>query len=104
MKAYKFFSQPNNIVTDGRTGLPLLKFDQNGEYVTLDPVLAKRMSVHFKSEEIELAEVKEEAKEELKEPKKEPETTVHKCKKCGFEANNKGELLAHYRSEHPKEG
>ena len=40
----------------------------------------------------------EEAKKETKEENK----TVYKCKKCEFETDNKGELLAHYRTTHPK--
>lgn len=94
MKAYKFYSDPNRPVSDGNTGLKILQFDENGIYITLDPVLANRMKAHFKNEEIELVE-KEEAKEEVK---------AFKCKKCSYETDNKGELLAHYRENHPKEG
>jgi hypothetical protein len=92
MKAYKFFSGPGNIVNDGETGKPLLKFDEKGEYITLDPTLAKRMSIHFSCKEIELIE-KVEEKVEL----------LH-CKKCDFTCENKGLLMAHYRENHPKEG
>ncbi len=64
MKAYRFFSNPGHIVSDGNTGLPMFKFDENGEYVTLDVNLAQRMGPHFRHEEIELMEVKEQDEEE----------------------------------------
>jgi hypothetical protein len=98
MKGYRFFSNPNHSVTDGETGRFLFKFDYKGEYVTLDPILANRMKAHFRHEEIELVEVKEQEPVPEKEPEK-----VYECKKCDFKTENKGELLAHYR-EHKKEG
>jgi hypothetical protein len=98
MKAYKFFSDPGRIVTDGDTGKVLLKFDEKGEYITLDEKLAIRMSAHFEHKEIELIEVQEQ-KEEVKEEVKEL-----RCKKCDFVTDNKGSLMAHYRENHPKEG
>ena len=98
MKAYRFYSDPNRPVGDGRTGLRLFKFDEKGEYVTLDPILAKRLEAKFKCEEIELVEV---GKQTEPEPAQEP-IKVYKCKQCDYETANKGELLAHYR-EHKKE-
>lgn len=94
MKAYRFFSFPGNIVNDGNTGLPMLRFDEKGEYITLDPILAKRMAVHFENKEIELVESKSE----------ETIAKAYKCKKCDFETDNKGTLAAHYKKDHPKEG
>lgn len=89
MKAYKFFSKPNHCVNDGETGRLLLKFNNKGEYITLDPLLSKRMMKSFEYKEIELIEKSE-------------ETKVYKCKKCDFQTKNMGELMAHYRTEHPK--
>ena len=40
--------------------------------------------------------------EEPKEAKKLPADGFYNCKKCDFKTENKGELLAHYRTEHPK--
>ncbi len=95
MKGYRFFSEPNHPVTDGETGKLLLRFDGNGEYLTLDPILAQRMKPYFRCEEIELVEI------QAQEP--EPGPKLYECKKCDFKTENKGELLAHYR-EHKKEG
>lgn len=91
MKAYRFFSNPGHIVSDGNTGLPMFKFDEKGEYVTLDTVLAQRMAPHFRHEEIELVEVKEQAKE----VKEEPDDLV--CPTCGFKAASPSGLVNHMR-------
>jgi hypothetical protein len=100
MKAYRFFSDPGHIVSDGNTGLPMLKFDENGEYVTLDTVLAQRMGPHFRHEEIELVEVKEQAqvKEKAEEAKKEPDSLV--CPVCDFKAASPSGLANHMRIKH----
>jgi len=100
MKAYKFYSEPNKLVSDGNTGLPILEFDENGEYVTLDLMLAKRMKPHFENKEIELIE------KGTEKPEKEPEQELKEfhCKKCDFVTDNRGSLMAHYRENHPKEG
>lgn len=52
------------------------------------------------SEPIE--EVVEEPKQEIVEEKKLPADGFYNCKKCDYKTDNKGELLAHYRTEHPK--
>lgn len=62
---------------------PLFRFDKNGEYETNDPKMIKRCQKQF--------EVKE-------------ETKPRKCKKCNFTCETQGELLRHYRENHPKEG
>jgi len=98
MKAYRFFSNPGHIVSDGNTGLPMFKFDENGEYVTLDMGLAKRMGPHFRHEEIELVEVKEQA--QVEEEKEEPDGLT--CSVCGFKAASPSGLVNHMRKH--KEG
>lgn len=98
MKAYRFLSNPGHVVSDGNTGLPMFKFDEQGEYVTLDPALFKRMATHFQYEEIELVEVKEQAQiEEVKEELDELTCTV-----CGFKAASPSGLVNHMRKH--KEG
>jgi hypothetical protein len=101
MKAYRFFSNPGHVVSDGNTGLPLLKFDDKGEYVTLDIVLAQRMAPHFRHEEIELIEVKEQAQAQAEETKEEPDELT--CPVCGFKAASPSGLANHMRIKH-KEG
>lgn len=102
MKSYKFYSDPGRTVTDGNTGLPILKFDEKGEYITLDPVLSKRMAGHFKNKEIELVE-KDNEESETSETHEEP-VKMYKCKHegCTFETENKGKIAAHSKTH--KEG
>ena len=40
--------------------------------------------------------------EEPKEEKKLPADGFYNCKKCDFKTENQGDLLVHYRTEHPK--
>lgn len=89
----KFYGKPNELVVtrkyDHKLGRQkqkiLFYFDNNGEYETDNPELIEKLKPHFRYEETESA------------PK-------YTCKKCDFATNNKGELLAHYREKHPKEG
>jgi hypothetical protein len=66
------------------TGIKGFYFDDKGEFETDNEVLIKVLSQNF--EVVEEKEVK-----------------TFKCKKCKYETGNKGDLLAHYRSEHKKE-
>lgn len=77
-----------------------IRFDDNGEYETENTRLIARLKNRFGHEE---------PKTVIEEPKKIEETkeniiasTVYRCKKCDFETENKGLLLAHYRG-HKKE-
>lgn len=99
MKAYKFFAEPNKLVNDGNTGLPLLKFDDKGEYITLDTQLYKRMEPHFRHEEIELVEVKKQADKEVAEKGTGNDAQVP-CPYCEYEAKNESGLKAHIRAKH----
>jgi hypothetical protein len=103
MKAYRFYSDPNKLVSDGNTGLPLFRFDVNGEYVTLDPILAKRIGVRFECQEIELVEVKEPAQEQAEEVGDDAQVSSFLCPHCDFEAASKGGLSAHIRAKHKEE-
>ena len=104
MKAYRFFSDPGHIVSDGNTGLPLLKFDEKGEYVTLDPALSQRMAPHFRHEEIELVEVKEptdtETAEKAEATRDDGQAPCFPCPHCDYEARNKSGLTSHVRAKH----
>ena len=99
MKAYRFYSEPNKLVSDGNTGLPLFRFDGKGEYVTLDPILAKRIGVRFECKEIELVE----AKDPIEEQTKTEDDAQVSCPHCDFKAGNKPGLSSHIRAKH-KEG
>lgn len=103
MKAYRFFSEPGRVVSDGNTGLAMFKFDEKGEYVTLDGLLTQRMTPHFRHEEIELIEVKEEveqAQEEAEDTGDDAQATCFPCPHCDFEAATKSGLQAHMRAKH----
>ena len=92
----RFKAEPNLYV---RLSLPLQRalagkkgfyFDSNGIFETEIPVLVKALSRQFEidSSEIENKVVSTEA--------------IRRCKKCDFTCDNQGELLAHYRKNHPK--
>lgn len=88
----KFYGTPNMLVkTKAKrpfTGIiymkPLFRFDENGEFETEDKELIKKLKKRFKYDEVNKA------------PKVDKKT--YKCKKCDFETDNKGVLLAHYRT------
>lgn len=104
MKAYKFFSEPNKLVNDGNTGLPLLKFDDKGEYITIDTQLYKRMEPHFRHEEVELVEAKlfDLGQKEVAEKETGNDAQIP-CPYCDFKAKNESGFKAHIRAKH-KEG
>ena len=83
----KFYGEPNLLVNTRKKvngmykNTPLFRFDKNGEYETEDKRLIEKLKLNFKYENSE----------------------THKCKKCGLEFDNMGNLLAHYRKCHPKE-
>lgn len=81
----KYIGEPNCTVIDYERLKPVFVFNENGEYETNDPKIIdfmKKKKPHIKAVESDLI----------------------KCKKCEFACSNKGELMAHYRKEHPKEG
>ena len=88
----KFYAHPNELVkkrvrqkfTGEIIYKPLLRFDENGEYETDDPVLIEKMKRRFKHEDEKDAHIK--------------------CKKCGAEFENIGLLMHHHKKEHPKGG
>ena len=96
----KFKAEPNlyvklnNKIVQRVTGLKGFTFDENGEYKTEVDLMIRVLKQSF--------EVKEEIEEEIPEyENKQVETVSFKCKKCDYETDNKGELLAHYR-QHKK--
>jgi len=103
----KFTYLPNVTVMDFLKGKKIFQFDNKGEFVTEDEKIiewTKKNKSFIKCEDnvIEDIEELEEVKEiEIKEVET-IETTIYNCKKCEFETDNKGLLMAHYRSEHKK--
>lgn len=85
MKTFK--GEPNLLV---RFNPPIgnikhVRFNADGEFTTGNERVIKRFehkydSVPYKAEE-----------------------KMYNCKKCDYETANKGELMSHYRAEHPKE-
>lgn len=104
----KFFGQPDQLVSEWKRKLmstergltPLFRFDANGEYVTDNERLIAKLKTRFDS----VAVGEESVPAETVEPVADPEPKLlMKCNKCGFETDNKGLLMAHYRA-HKKEG
>jgi len=95
----KFQYKPNCAIIDYDKMVRICTFDENGFFETDNPKLIKRLQKSRKIKQV----LEEKPQEVLKEvPKKEPEEKVYKCKKCKFTTTNMGELLAHYRIDHPK--
>ena len=79
----KYFGESNQTVIDYKKLKKVFQFDENGEYETEDPKLIQWMK---KKKNFIRCE----------------ETLILNCKKCDFTCSNKGELMQHYKREHPK--
>lgn len=90
----KFQYKPNVTIVDYDKMINICTFDDNGFYETDNPNKIKYLTTKATS-----VKVVDEPKEE---PKKETAEKVYACKKCKFTTTNMGELLAHYRIDHPK--
>ena len=90
----KFYGPPN-VLLRVRNMKPIraIRFDGNGEYETENPRLIARLKTRFKYEE---------PAEKPKQQKKLPADGFYNCKKCDFKTENQGDLLVHYRTNHPK--
>ena len=100
----KFYGTPNMGVYERKTRRDIIKnkrpklifrFDEHGEYVTEDVALIEKLKCKFRYDEIEI---------ENKEIEIKSENSLRHCKKCDFTCKTQGELLKHYREQHPKEG
>lgn len=85
----KYKYEPNVYIVDYEKLKNMFTFDNNGEFETEDPKLIEwiRKNKPFLNP-IDEPEKPQEAEQEKK---------MMKCKKCNYETENKGELLAHYR-------
>jgi hypothetical protein len=96
----KYFGEPQCHLIDYEKGKEVFCFDNKGEFETDDPKIIQFMKKHkwwIKNEETENA-----LPEKAVQPK--AEIKFMHCKKCDFETDNSGLLMAHYRKSHPKEG
>ena len=95
---YKFFGEPNMLVKEKKRTYfentfqfkPIFRFDKNGEYITDNEKLIEKLKTRFRHVPLENDDVNDK------------DNKIMKCKKCDFETENKGLLMAHYR-EHKKE-
>jgi hypothetical protein len=81
----KYFGQPGMSIIDYDNLKTVFRFDESGEFETDDVKLIAWMKKNKNFIRCE-------------------EAGEFKCKKCGFTTDNKGELMAHYRKDHPKGG
>lgn len=91
----RFKAEPNLYV---RLSLPLQRilggkkgfyFNAEGRFETENPFLIRALSRQFEiDDEIE--------------NKADSTEVIRRCKKCDFTCGNQGDLLAHYRKNHPK--
>ena len=98
----KFKAEPNlyvrinNKYVQRVTGKKGFYFDGEGIYETDTELMIKVLSQNF--------HVVEEKINIEKSVKVSQGEKIKHCKKCEFTCANQGELLKHYRTEHPKEG
>jgi hypothetical protein len=83
----KYFLSPLTHVIDYEKHKEIFVFDEKGEFETFDEKIIQFMK---------------KKKNFIRSEENKPTTQMH-CKKCDFETDNKGLLMAHYR-EHKKDG
>lgn len=86
----KFTAEPNLLINFNPPigTIKRVQFDEKGEYKTDNERIIQRFKHKYDSVPLK-------SMEELKEE-------TFDCKKCDFKTDNKGLLMSHYRSEHPK--
>jgi hypothetical protein len=108
---YKFFGTPLKEILSKTTHKVMFRFDTKGEFITDDPEIIKRALGFFDYIEMKAEPVGGKVAKTHTTPamvitingQENKEEKKH-CKKCNFTCDNQGELLAHYRDIHPKEG
>ena len=80
----------------------VFRFDSNGEFITDDEKLIPRLVKKFRCEETNTTLPAKPI--EAEEVEIRTENTLRHCKKCDFVCATQGELLKHYRENHPKGG
>jgi len=99
----KFYGEPNLLVRFSernirRFGTHGFSFNENGEYETDNDLLCQLLQQHYRCDIV--------ADTATTEPENNADTgeTIRRCKKCEFTCGSQGELLRHYREQHPKTG
>lgn len=107
----KFYGEPNMGVFEvvrKKNGMRKVKrelvfrFDENGEYVTNDETLIKRLVRKFGHDDND--NIVEVTADKVDDNENKVEVKLRQCKKCDFACESQGELLKHYREKHPKGG
>jgi len=98
----KFFGEPLKEIKSKLTNKVVFRFDSKGEFITDDPEIIRRAMgffdyIEMKAEEVGVKVAKTVEVEKMVITTNEPKAKEFKCKKCEFETDNKGELLAHYK-------
>ncbi len=109
---YKFFGEPLKEIKSKKTGKIMFRFDTKGEFITDDNEIIQRALGFFDHIQLRSEPEGERVKKTVNTPvmtitknsDKEEDIKLKHCKKCDFVCENQGELLAHYRDKHPKEG
>lgn len=81
-----------------------VRFDENGEFTTENEQMIKRFHHKFDSIPTNGKQVSEELTDDIEYQDHGQQSKKFKCNQCEFSSENKGALLAHKKSEHPKEG
>lgn len=99
MSVFEINRKPKDADNIYRRKRLLFRFDNNGEFITEDAELIKKLERKFRHDE---ASVNEEMVEYLEVTP--TESKLRHCRKCDFACETQGELLRHYREQHPKGG
>lgn len=102
----KFTGKPNVLIRmvyriglDRKTKI-IGRFDKDGIFETESPLIIKRMKKYFEDAKEVAQTIIEEAVNTQDVAQK--EEIVRHCKKCSYTTTNQGDLMRHYREEHPK--
>ena len=101
---YEFTAEPNLMVNVTLNKFSLM-FDPEGKLLMSDdhPAL-ERFKNAFPFTVVEEQTSAQPDEQEITSEQESKSPVKYKCKKCGeFEADNWGDLMAHYRDKHPKE-
>ncbi|MFD0673927.1 hypothetical protein [Cohnella sp. GCM10027633] len=80
-----------------------VRFDDKGEFTTENELLIKRFHHKFDSVPAKGKETSD-ISDDVEYQDHGQTDKKYKCNQCDFKSDNKGELMAHKKSEHPKEG